>query len=45
MLAALGKEDARTDAQHARAYVGALLLVEAVRELRTIRKMLTPKES
>jgi hypothetical protein len=44
VLAALGREDAPTDAQHVRAFVGALVIVEGLAELRTIRKMLTPKD-
>lgn len=46
MLAAFGREDDRTDATEVRAYVGALLLLEGLEELRNIRRLLTPpKES
>jgi hypothetical protein len=39
----LGTEH-ETDAEHARAYVGAMFLAEAIVETRNIRRLLTPKE-
>jgi hypothetical protein len=46
VLAALGREVHEEDGEHVRAYVGALLIVEAVQELKNIRKLLTaPKDS
>jgi hypothetical protein len=46
VLAALGRKASGFESEDARAYVGAMLLVEAVTELRIIRKALTtpPKE-
>ena len=41
MLAALGREELPTEAEHVRSYVGALVIVEALRDLRTIRMLLT----
>jgi hypothetical protein len=41
VLAALGHEEPEHDAEQARAYVGALLFIEGLQELRAIRKLLT----
>jgi hypothetical protein len=41
LLAALGTNP-ESEAAEAHAYVGALILIDAARELRTIRRMLTP---
>ncbi len=43
-LAAFGREPTDDDDSDARAYVGAILLIEALAELNVIRRMLTPKE-
>jgi hypothetical protein len=43
LLAALGTQP-ESDNETARAYVGALIMVEAADDLRVIRKLLTPKE-
>jgi hypothetical protein len=45
VLAALGRTASEGESENARAYVGAMLFVEAIAELRNIRKLLTaPKE-
>lgn len=44
VLAALGREALPTDAEHIRAYTGAMLIANAFVELKRIRKALTPKE-
>jgi hypothetical protein len=41
VLAALGRETRSTDAEQVRAFVGALLIVDIVNELRALRKALT----
>jgi len=40
----MGTEEPEHDAEHVRTYVGALLFVEALHELRAIRKLLTAPE-
>lgn len=42
VLTALGREVYESESEEVRAYVGAMLLVEAVGELRNIRRLLTP---
>lgn len=44
LLAAFGAEDFESDAAEARAYVGAILVAEAVHELKNVRRLLTPKD-
>lgn len=40
LLAALGTEDIENDEAHARAYVGAVVMAEAIHDIRLIRQML-----
>jgi hypothetical protein len=40
----MGREESDDDADHVRAYVGAVLLAEGLAELKNIRKLLTAKE-
>jgi hypothetical protein len=42
LFAAFGGEDRESDQEQARAMAGALILVEGLRELERIRKLLTP---
>lgn len=44
VLAALGWKETDSDAETSRAYVGALLIVDGVTELRNIRKLLSAKD-
>jgi hypothetical protein len=44
LLAALGHEPSESDNDEARAYAGALLLLEGLNELRNIRRSLSPKQ-
>lgn len=44
LLAALGRELDEADGEYVRAYVGALLVLGAFRELTQIRTLLTAKE-
>jgi hypothetical protein len=40
LLTALGYEESEGDHEHARAYVGALMIIEFMQDLRIIRKAL-----
>ncbi len=43
-MAALGAEEQETEAEHVRAYVGAILLAEGLAELKSIRRALTQEK-
>ena len=40
----LGNESQETDAEYVRAYTGAVLLAEAMHDVRQIKRLLTPKD-
>ncbi len=44
LLSMLGREDFETDAEYVRAYTGAVLLAEALHDVRQIKRLLTPKK-
>lgn len=45
LLAALGQSEPENEAETVRTYTGALLIVDALRELTDIRRLLTVPES